>query len=269
MAAPHGRIEPGQPLESAISARAWNRAQDAADIVMGAGAGMGAAPSAGYQPIGNIILARNNTGGAVPRWGVLRIAGIEVNPLTNDPNTDDARRRSFEGMPIVTGAVPDGTTAEKFVIAIEPIAPNKIGRVCAAGITQAKVEFVDITHTRAKPKADDTSLLVSSDGGPAAIVWASGNSGPHWALIRLNDNITPLRVGKYKGTPVWTKHTTGIVEIWEAGTPPNETATYGSQGAGTKEIVGVVNHWGDVDPGSWVGIQAAANGHYYLVVAEC
>jgi|GEM_PF-3914052 len=30
-----GRIEPGQPIASAISARAWNRAQDAADIVLG------------------------------------------------------------------------------------------------------------------------------------------------------------------------------------------------------------------------------------------
>jgi hypothetical protein len=30
-----GRIEPGQPINTAISARAWNRAQDAADIVLG------------------------------------------------------------------------------------------------------------------------------------------------------------------------------------------------------------------------------------------
>jgi len=30
-----GRIEPGQPLDGAISARAWNRAMDATDIVMG------------------------------------------------------------------------------------------------------------------------------------------------------------------------------------------------------------------------------------------
>lgn len=31
-----GRLEPGQPLAGAITARAWNRAQDAADIVLGA-----------------------------------------------------------------------------------------------------------------------------------------------------------------------------------------------------------------------------------------
>lgn len=47
MAKPDGRIEKGQRLASAISARAWNRAQDAADIVLGvrpgieAGSGLG------------------------------------------------------------------------------------------------------------------------------------------------------------------------------------------------------------------------------------
>jgi hypothetical protein len=39
---PDGRIEPGQKLASAISARAWNRAQDAADIVLGERTGFGA-----------------------------------------------------------------------------------------------------------------------------------------------------------------------------------------------------------------------------------
>jgi hypothetical protein len=39
---PDGRIEPGQKLASAISARAWTRAQDAADIVLGERTGFGA-----------------------------------------------------------------------------------------------------------------------------------------------------------------------------------------------------------------------------------
>jgi hypothetical protein len=30
-----GRVEPGQPIKTAFSASAWNRAQDAADIVLG------------------------------------------------------------------------------------------------------------------------------------------------------------------------------------------------------------------------------------------
>jgi len=41
MAKPDGRIEKGQRLSTAISARAWNRAQDAADIVLGVRPGVG------------------------------------------------------------------------------------------------------------------------------------------------------------------------------------------------------------------------------------
>jgi hypothetical protein len=39
MGRPDGRIEKGQRLSSAISAKAWNRAQEAADRVLGAGTG--------------------------------------------------------------------------------------------------------------------------------------------------------------------------------------------------------------------------------------
>jgi transcription elongation factor len=42
MAKPDGRIEKGQRISSAISARAWNRAQDAADIVLGVTPGIAA-----------------------------------------------------------------------------------------------------------------------------------------------------------------------------------------------------------------------------------
>jgi hypothetical protein len=50
-----GRIEPGQRLSTAISARAWNRAQDAADIVLGQRIGFGAD---GSQAFPNSIVVR-------------------------------------------------------------------------------------------------------------------------------------------------------------------------------------------------------------------
>lgn len=42
-----GRIEPGQPLKTAISATAWNRAQDAADVVLGQRPGLTVPAGAG------------------------------------------------------------------------------------------------------------------------------------------------------------------------------------------------------------------------------
>jgi hypothetical protein len=58
MARPDGRIEKGQRLSSAISARAWNRAQEAADRVLGAGTGV----EAGGQTIRSLPSLRTQIG---------------------------------------------------------------------------------------------------------------------------------------------------------------------------------------------------------------
>lgn len=71
-----------------------------------------------------------------------------------------------------------------------------------------------------------------------------------------------LRIGKYTGSSTWGKHTTATIDLWESGTPPNETSS-------SQTIENVVNHWADVPANKWVGVQRAANGTYYLVVAEC
>lgn len=218
--------------------------------------GFKAGPLEGYEPGRNIILCRNATGADLPRWGVMRISGIEINPAT-----DDTGRRSFEEMPCISGAKPNTTTGGKFVIAVEPIKANSIGRVSAAGIVQAKVSFSSASHTRAKPKDNTVDHLESANGGPAEILWSAGTSGEQWALVRFGEG-GQLRIGKYTGSSTWAKHATATIDIWENGTPPNETSS-------SQTIENVVNHWADVPSGKWVGIQAAANGHYYLVVAEC
>lgn len=245
---PRQHVRPGQRLRVAASQINFLNG------LMRPESGFKGGPMAGYEPGRNIILARNNTGGDVPRWGVMRINGIEINPTTNDRS-----RRSFEEMPCIVGSMPNATTGSKFVIAVEPIKADKIGRVCAAGIVQAKVNFTSDKHTRAKPKANSNSQLESSGGGPAVILWSAGTSGEQWALIRFDDG-SNLRIGKT--TSLWAKHSLAEIALWEEGTPPSETAS-------NKTIPDVVNHWGDVPAGKWVGIQAAANGHHYLVVAEC
>jgi hypothetical protein len=49
MGRPDGRIEKGQRLATSISARAWNRAQDAADRILGANPGIQAPPIRGPE----------------------------------------------------------------------------------------------------------------------------------------------------------------------------------------------------------------------------
>lgn len=55
-----GRIEPGQKLSKAISARAWNRAQEAADVVLGSRQGF-AADSFGFGTMGIVVPCRVST----------------------------------------------------------------------------------------------------------------------------------------------------------------------------------------------------------------
>lgn len=209
----------------------------------------------GYEPGRNIILARNNTGADLPRWGVMRISGIEINPAT-----DDTRRRSFEEMPCVTGAKPNTTTGGKFVIAVEPIKSGKIGRVSAAGIVQAKVSFSSASHTRAKPKNNTVDHLESAADGPAEILWSASTSGEQWALVRFGGaGGGQLRVGKVSSA--WAIGTCATVTLWER-TGTNCTPTASSP---TETIGDVVNLSHDVPADSWVVIGQGTDGKWYLV----
>lgn len=99
--------------------------------------------------------------------------------------------------------------------------------------------------------------------GAATLAYERGNRDmPPIHFRTAGDDDGGLRIGKYTGSSAWAKHTTATVEVWENGTPPNETSS-------SQAIENVVNHWGDVPANKWVGIQLAANGYYYLVVAEC
>jgi hypothetical protein len=80
-----GRIEPGQKLSGAISARAWNRAQDAADIVLAERTGFGAEPGAGLPDrlARNVILFVPAQVGRRVRFGMI----VRLNGNTdNSPN---------------------------------------------------------------------------------------------------------------------------------------------------------------------------------------
>lgn len=71
MAKPDGRIEKGQRLSTAISARAWNRAQDAADIVLGVRPGVTAGSvSRQAHVLGKTTAAwTKNTSQTIALWG--------------------------------------------------------------------------------------------------------------------------------------------------------------------------------------------------------
>ena len=176
MSRPDGRIEPGQPLRGAISARAWNRAQDAADLVLGANPGTAGVP--GSTAITPYTWAYCKPSVTVARWGVLAITGVAITPTSSSGGAT----ASFEEMPVLTGGTPSATTTA-WCVAVEPIAANAVGRVAVGGVVQLKA-------------AD----LGKASG--AHVLWKDST----WALIRMQAGV--IR-GTFSGT--WTKGSTTTV----------------------------------------------------------
>lgn len=177
MSRPDGRIEPGQPLRSAISARAWNRAQDAADLVLGQQGGITAGTSAAVPRPYTWVHCKPSV--TVARWGIVAITGVAITP-TSDSNAEATK--SFQDTPVLTGGTPSDTTTA-WGVAVEPIESGKIGRVAVGGVVQCKA-------------AD----LGKAAG--AAVLWKDSN----WALIRLQSGIVR---GTFTGT--WSKGSTKTV----------------------------------------------------------
>jgi len=176
MSRPDGRIEPGQPLRGAISARAWNRAQDAADLVLGAHAGT--AGVAGSPVLKPYTWAYCQPGVTVARWGVLAITGVAITPASSSGGAT----ASFEEMPVLAGGTPSATTTA-WCVAVEPIESGKIGKVAVGGVVQLK-----------------TADLGKASG--AHVLWKDSN----WALIRMQAGV--IR-GTFAGP--WSKDSTATV----------------------------------------------------------
>jgi len=177
MPRPDGRIEPGQPLRGAISARAWNRAQDAADLVLGANPGT--AGVSGSPVLKPYTWAYCRSSVAVARWGVLAITGVAITPT----GSEGGATASFEEMPVLTGAATSATTTA-WCVAVEPIAANSVGRVAVGGVVQLK--------------AADLSKATGSE-----VLWKDSN----WALIRISSG--GVKRGTF--TAPWNKGTTKTV----------------------------------------------------------
>lgn len=178
MAQGNGRVSSGQRLNKAISARAWNRAQDAADIVLSRRLGMDGESSFTTARAVNLVYVKNTSDTAVPRFGVLGIGTSEGMALS--PNSGD-----YGDFLVFNGATPDEGHRElsRFVVAMEPIPVNGIGRAAVSGCFECRVDILDPAHHYATAVVGNVTKLESTDCGALQIlVQESGPGQPRTCI---------------------------------------------------------------------------------------
>lgn len=179
------------------------------------------------------VMAKNSTGLAVERWGVMGISGLVVTPTNN---ATDSATRQFQEMPVLQCG--PGPSASASCIAIEPIAPDKIGRVALAGVVQVK--------------APDVAKVI---GG--SVLWQDSN----WALVLLGGSGAGMKLGKV--TAAWNKNSLQDVVVYSEGDALAEATA-----SPADVLPGVVNKFANVAANKWVMV-GKANGRWYLISAEC
>jgi hypothetical protein len=253
-----GRVTPG-PIKGQLSARALNRAQEAANIVLGQRPnGTADGPSAGPVPY-TPILAKNNTTGTVNRWGVLSVAGVVFTPS----GATGSATQQFQDQPVLSGGLPTGGSS--FVVAVEPIAAGKIGRVAVAGVVQAKINVVSESDTFATAKDGDLTQLSSASSGEATILWKeSGTGASKWAIVRFGGaGGASIRLGKVTGT--WSKNATASVTHWKG---DGSEAVTGASGPAKFIAINRAQTVTGPTGGFWVGCESI-DGTWHLEWAEC
>lgn len=171
-----GRIEKGQSLRSAISARAWNRAQDAADVVLGRQDIAIVDTPAGLARVSHAVRVRNDSAVDIPAFGVLGIddqAVIDPKLGTlSGTDEDSGKAREFIRSPVLIGKLPVLSQHRyRFAVAMEPIPSGRVGMCAASGVFPCRVNVTSVTHRFATVKDGDATQLQSATCGMVSLLW--------------------------------------------------------------------------------------------------
>lgn len=257
--AANGRIEPGESIATAISAKAWNRAQDAADIVLGVGSGVAGKPAEHYSGASNIVLVRNDSGAEVKASGILGISGVANAPQDASNETPELCRN-----PVLIGIAPTiADHSTRLVVTLEPIASGGIGRAASGGVVAFRLESSSASHNFATVKPSSTLVALSSGAGFIRILarTAVGESDWVWAVGSLSSSGSGVRL--CKTSSAFNKGTTATLNVWESGAAGSETQST------DQTISGVVNKYANISANKFVTVAAHGNGQWYVIAAEC
>ncbi len=168
------RVSRGSPIR--IPADVWNVVLDMVrDYLRREGGGAG---RLGFGSDPDVVMVKNVSDTDAPQFGVLGVHDILFSPDDNE--------QGFRERPALCGATPDADLhLGKFVVCLEPIVSQGIGRALLSGVTPVKVNVVDGDHKFADIADGDCVRLESATFGSAQILYAQSGTGEKWAVVRL------------------------------------------------------------------------------------
>gem|GEM_PF-2241186 len=168
------KVRDGEKLR--IPARTYNAMIDAAQDYANRKSDRIQSGHSGAVP-SNIVLVKNTSGVAVGRLCVLGIS----NSLISVSSNQFKEQMAFVGVVPLTASHGSG----RFVITVEPIAHNSLGRAIVTGVCQVQINVTDGNHSFADITNNDVTKLTSAETGPATILWKEAGTGTKWAVIRF------------------------------------------------------------------------------------
>ncbi len=151
-----------------------------------------------------ILLVRNESGAERNRFDVLGITGPLVKPTEN--------ANEFYGRVALRGGVPQESHVGRFVVLLEPLRVNAIGRACLDGVCVVRVKMNAETDMFAEVKTGQTDKLESAPSGSAALLWVQppGERSPDptvaWTVAKLgNAGVAVVTVIVTAINPAWAK----------------------------------------------------------------
>ena len=175
-------VQRGQPLN--IRADDWNRIVDATrafyEQAPGRGGPATVGTSGGRQA--SVIRVKNASGQDQPRFAVLGIDGPIIPP--------DEHEAEFQRQVALSCVTPTANHAGRFVVLLEPLASEAIGRACVSGVTIVRLQVENEDDPTADVADGESGHLVSGTSGNAVILWKEEEgegdaSGGRWAIVRI------------------------------------------------------------------------------------
>ena len=129
-------------------------------------------------PHTGIILVKNASGADRSRFDILGVDSPVFSPAE--------ALGSFQSSVVVNGVTPTTAShAGRFVVLLEPLASNAIGKAVVAGAVPVQLTIDSDSDKFADVNNGQCGSLKSAKSGAAAILWKAAASGTVWAIVRI------------------------------------------------------------------------------------